>query len=155
MKYVLHCKKGFTLIELLVTIFVSTILLTMLASLFYSFQVLYQQLETQNQIINDLSMVKAILNQVIDENDTFDFVVEDVGKDIVFDKNDTQETDYRLSVLEGKIILNDIVLTTSSYIEDIDVTTNGIVLQFRIFYKLNQNQEERNSYQFVKVLRSH
>ena len=50
--------KGLTLIEVLTVIVISGILLSMVAALFYSFTTMYKQLDHQNEVMNDLVLIK-------------------------------------------------------------------------------------------------
>ena len=61
--------KGLTLIEVLTVIVISGILLSMISVLFYSFTTMYQQLDHQNRVTNDIVLIKNSISKYISEND--------------------------------------------------------------------------------------
>jgi type II secretory pathway pseudopilin PulG len=145
--------KGITLIEILVTILVSTILFAMVASIFYSFTTLYNRLDRQNQVMNELLVVKSTISITLDENNSNSL-------DIHIRDNSILINDVNVYIDNGglfkKIGLNDPVrLSSSSMIKNINFQLNsaGTLIKCSIEYKLDEESNNIYNYSFAKALR--
>ena len=165
--------KGLTLIEVLTVIVISGILLSMISVLFYSFTTMYQQLDHQNQVTNDIVLIKNSISKFINEFDSESTKImieenNDMTKLVIFkDKTDEGEfielyldSDNSFVVNDVKIIddvrgENKVRIANKTSISKIVFSKNsqGTILKCRIEFKTHYNRNDIQSQEFVKVLR--
>ena len=160
--------KGLTLIEVLTVIVISGILLAMVATLFYSFTSLYQQLDHQNEVMNDLVLLKKTISTLVDENNnsTLEVDVDYAPNTLIIISN---KTSHKLTLTEEGLFYQTIAsdqtwddegISSIRYISNpkierisFSLNTNETILKCKIEYKSTYNKSDLNSHEFVKILR--
>ncbi len=157
--------KGLTLIEVLTVIVISGILLAMVATLFYSFTSLYQQLDHQNEVMNDLVLLKKTISTLVDENNnsTLEVDVDYAPNTLIITSN---KTSHKLTLTEEGLFYqtkasaqtwDDIPSTryiSQPSIESMSFTlTDNSILKCKIEYKSSYNKDNYQSHEFIKILK--
>lgn len=161
-----HNKKGLTLVEVLVVIVVSGILLAMISTMFYFFTNMYRQLDHQNEVMNDLVLVKKAISTLIDENNNSSLKITSDENTIIIS---TDNESYMLTLEDDGLYYktktnnqnwDDEEITSTRYISNpkierisFSLNTNETILKCKIEYKSTYNKSDLNSHEFVKILR--
>ncbi len=159
-----HNNKGLTLIEVLVVIVVSGILLSMVAALFYSFTTMYKQLDHQNEVMNDLVLIKKTISTLIDENNNSTLIIEfDEDNTLIITSNGVS---HKLTLNDDGLFYqtkasnqtwDDISSTryiSQPSIESMSFTlSDNTILKCRIEYKSSYNKDNLQSHEFIKILK--
>lgn len=152
--------KGLTLIEVLTVIVISGILLSMISVLFYSFTTMYQQLDHQNQVTNDIVLIKNSISKYISENDnhetTLSIEIADGLSKLTIQISEDENDSFVLYLDDnGSFLINNVRVVNKSAINKVTFSKNedNSILKILIEYKTHYNRDDIQSQEFVKVLR--